>query len=242
MGIFKKTALATAGLGALIAAQPASALLQLTVTDGTQQLSCSDGAACDTSSGPGLLSIANPFSDGNNVTFTLTQSLIGGVNELQLSSSNISSTGGGTITFVASDNGFMNPVTNVTNSASLTFNRNIPNTVDSTLKFWADTANTQGANPLNTPGALLETVSGHALTNPDSFAGSNDAAFSANAPFSMTEGASLFLIPGGSITGFNESMTTSDVPETTTWVMAGIGFAIMALLGMRRSKSARFAI
>ena len=227
MRIFKKTAFAAAGLGALIAAQPASALLQLSVSDGTSTFSCSDGQACDISGPAGSLSILNPFSaaSGNNVTFTLTQSVSGGANSLQLSSSNISSRDGATITFVASDTGFTAPVTNITNSASLTFNSNIT-TDDSTLKFWADTANTQGANPVNTPGTLLETVSGHATTTPDSFSGSNDAPFLANAAFSMTEGASLVLIAGGSITGFNQSMTTA-VPGP----IAGAGLPGLILAG-----------
>ena len=69
-------------------------------------------------------------------------------------------------------------------------------------------------------GHLLEQVFGTPLTDPDSFAGTNFAAFLANSPFSMTEEASLRLIAGGSITGFNQSMT-SGVPEPNTWAMLG---------------------
>ena len=77
------------------------------------------------------------------------------------------------------------------------------------LQFWADSANTQGANLTSTPhGSLLETVTGTPATNPDSFSGSNLAGFINGSPFSMTEGASLALIGGGSITGFNQSMET----------------------------------
>ena len=61
------------------------------------------------------------------------------------------------------------------------------------------------------------------MSNPDSFAGSNFAAFIANSPFSMEEQATLNLIAGGSITGFNQSMTTG-VPEPKTWAMLVIGF------------------
>jgi hypothetical protein len=43
------------------------------------------------------------------------------------------------------------------------------------------------------------------------------------------------LLAGGSITGFDQSMTTSGViPETSTWVMMGLGFAVLGLAGMRR--------
>jgi hypothetical protein len=60
--------------------------------------------------------------------------------------------------------------------------------------------------------------------------------FIANGPFSMTEGARLVLLAGGSVTGFNEDMLTSfsTVPEPRTWVMAGIGFALLGFVGLRK--------
>ena len=64
-----------------------------------------------------------------------------------------------TVTLLASDTGFDSPVRFINNSGSLTFNSNI-GAPDSTLKFWADVTDTQGANPTNTPGSLLETVTG----------------------------------------------------------------------------------
>ena len=84
-------------------------------------------------------------------------------------------------------------------------------------------------------------MSGHALTDPDSFSGSKIAAFDASAPFSMTEGASLALRADGSVTGFNQSMT-SGVPEPSAWAMLVLGFAGLAWAGVRRGKSARYAI
>jgi hypothetical protein len=136
---------------------------------------------------------------------------------------------------LASDTGFVPPVNFINNSASLTFNQNV-GAPDSTLKFWADALDTQGANPNNTPGTLLETVSGHALTDPDSFSGSLDAPFSASGLFSMTEGASISLNGLGSVTGFNESMQTGAIPEPRTWAMLLTGFGLMALLGVRKRK------
>ena len=172
---------------------------------------------------------------------TLTQSTFGAHNSLQLSSSNIENTLGVpiTVTLLASDTGFTAPVSFVNNSGSLTFNDNV-GAPDSTLKFWADVTDTQGANPTNTPGSLLETVTGHAVTDPDSFAGSRIAAFDASGPFSMTEGAALVLRADGSVTGFSQSMQ-SGVPEPSTWAMMLLGFAGLAWAGMRR-KSARFAL
>jgi hypothetical protein len=120
-------------------------------------------------------------------------------------------------------------------SGSLTFNQNVGAGL-SALRFWADPANAQGANPLNTPGVLLDTVTGTAATDPDSFSGSLTSPFLALSPFSMTEGAALDLLAGGSITGFNQSMTSSAVvPEPSTWAMIGIGAAFLTFISRRKN-------
>ena len=236
-----KTILLTTALVGFTSA--ANATLQLSITDGATTFSCKDGQlGCDQSGGPNNLLAVNTTIGGFFVEITLTQSSFGGHNVLQLSTSDIVNNGGaeGVLSFIASDTGFHAPVTNIEESASLTFNANV-GAGDSTLKFWADHANTQGANPLNTPGTLLDSVSGHAVTDPDSFAGSKTQSFIAGLPFSMTEGASLDLISGGSITGFNQSMTSSAIPEPSTWAMLIGGFGLMAFLGVRRSRKDRLA-
>jgi hypothetical protein len=238
-----KALLAGVGLAALACAGPANATLQLSITDGTSTFSCKDGQlGCDQSGGANNLLTINTTLGAFFVEITLTQSSFGAHNVLQLSSSSILNNGAtpGTISFVASDTNFVFPVSSIEESASLTFNQNI-GASDSTLKFWADPLNTQGANPLNTPGALLDTVSCHALTDPDSFSGSLNSPFFAGGPFSMTEGASLALISGGSITGFDQSMTSSAVPEPRTWAMLIVGFGLMAAMGLKKRKTARLA-
>ena len=83
---------------------------------------------------------------------------------------------------LASDTGFLSPVTFINNSGSLTFNSNVGDSPDSTLNwFWADAANIQGANPTNTPGTLLETVMGHASNGDlnDSFSHNGEGFFAA---------------------------------------------------------------
>ena len=81
-------------------------------------------------------------------------------------------------------------------------------------------------------------MSGHATSDPDSFSGSRTDPFFADSPFSMTEGARLNLIAGGSVTGFNQS-EISGVPEPGTWALLGAGFGLMALLGLKRSRKER---
>jgi hypothetical protein len=213
----------------------AQARLQLTINVGGSTFTCFDGQlSCDVSGGANNLLTIDQTIGGAFVQLTLAQSTFGPRNELQLSSSNIENTLGApvTVTLLASDTGFAAPVTFINASGSLTFNANV-GAPDSTLSFWADAADAQGANPNNTPGALLETVSGHASTDPDSFAGSRVAALDAPGPFSMTEGASLALRSGGSITGFNQAME-SGVPEPSTWAMILAGFGLLSIVGMRK--------
>ena len=213
----------------------AQARLQLTINVGASTFTCFDGQlSCDVSGGANNLLTIDQTVGGAFVQLTLAQSTFGKVNELQLSSSNIENTGVTPITvrLLASDTGFAGPASFINNSGSLTFNANV-GAPDSTLAFFADAGDVQGANPLNTPGSLLESVSGHALTDPDSFAGSRIASFDALGPFSMTESAALVLRSGGSITGFNQAME-SGVPEPSTWAMLLAGFGLLSIVGIRK--------
>lgn len=241
MTMLKRFLLAGGALALL--ASSAQARLQLSIGVGASTFTCFDGQlSCDVSGGANNLLTIDQTIGGAFVQLTLAQSSFGLHNELQLSSSNIENTTGApiTVTLLASDTGFTAPVSFINNSGSLTFNANVgaPN---STLSFFADVNDVQGANPANTPGALLETVSGHATVDPDSFAGSRIAAFDASAPFSMTEGASLVLRADGSVTGFNQAME-SGVPEPSTWAMLALGFGFLSLFGIRKTRSARLVI
>jgi hypothetical protein len=228
---------------AAVGTSPAYATLQLSIGANGSTFTCQDGQlGCDLSGGANNLLTVDTSIGGAFVQLTLATSQFGKVNELTLSSANIINQSGAPIDIklLASDTGFISPVSFIINSASLTFADAVGSPA-STLQFWADPLNVQGANPTNTPGALLETVTGTPVTNPDSFSGSNIAPFSANAPFSMTEGASLNLIAGGSVTGFNENMQSGVIPEPRTWAMFLIGFAFLGFAGLRRRVKDRLA-
>jgi PEP-CTERM motif len=238
-----KTILLATALTLAIGTTAADARLQLSIGSGASTFACFDGElSCDQSGGANNLLTVDTTVGGAFVQLTLTQSTFGAHNSLQLSSSNIENTLGVpiTVTLLASDTGFTAPVSFVNNSGSLTFNDNV-GASDSTLKFWADVTDTQGANPTNTPGSLLETVTGHAVTDPDSFSGTLVSPFDANAPFSMTEGAALALRADGSVTGFSQSMQ-SGVPEPSTWAMMLLGFAGLAWAGVKRRRGPRYAV
>jgi PEP-CTERM motif len=229
-----KNLLTAAAILAAAGASPASARLQISIAVGGSTFTCFDGQlSCDQSGGANNLLIVDQTVNGAFIQLALTQSQFGVPDELQLSSSNIENLTAApiTITLTASDTGYAAPIKAINNSASLTFNSNI-GAPDSTLTFFADTLDGQGAP--GTPGTLLESVSGHAVTDPDSFSGSRITAFDANSPFSMSESASLTLRADGSITGFNQSMESAAVPEPSTWVMLGIGFAALGFAGYRR--------
>jgi hypothetical protein len=237
-----KNLLLASTLLAAVGATPAHATLQLSIDVNGHTFSCSDGElSCDESGGANNLLVIDTTVGGALVQVTLAQSSFGKVNELQLSSSNIINETGGAlvVSLFAGDNNFVAPTSEIRSSGSLTFNQNIT-PLNSSLSFFADPANVQGANPTNTPGELLEFVSGHATTDPFSVAGTRTDPFDALSPFSMTESARLAVIAGGSVTGFQESMQ-SGVPEPKTWAMLGIGFAIMAFMGVKRSRKDRLA-
>jgi hypothetical protein len=228
-------------LAATAFSQPANATLQLSIDVNGVIVTCADGASCDQSGANKNLLVIDTIDDGVTVQVTLAQSTFGDRNTLQLSSSNIINSNGtaASVILLASDTGFDAPTKFISDSASLTFNANI-GALPSTLRFWADPANVQGANPTNTPGTLLESVSGTATTDPDSFSGSNSVMFLAGMPFSMTEGAALSLRAGGSITGFNQSMT-SGVPEPKTWAMLAMGFIALAAMRFKKHRTNRLA-
>jgi hypothetical protein len=235
--------LATTLLAAMGAA-PAHATLQIAFTDGTNVVTCADGQACDLAGPANNIIVLNETVGAFHIigTVAASSSAIGNDN-LQFSTSLIQNSGSslGHLTAIVGDTNFIGPVNAVRESASLTFNSAVGSGA-STLRFFADPANGQPAGVgLNIPGTQLFTTSGSPSTDPDSFAGTNTSPFSAGGLFSMTETANLALIGGGSITGFNESMATTAIPEPRTWAMLAIGFGLMAAMGFKR-RAARFAL
>lgn len=216
---------------------PANATLQIAFTDGSSVVTCADGQACDLGGPANNIIILNETVGVFHIIGTVAASQSGVANNLQLSTSLIQNSGGaGNLGIVVGDTNFTGPVNDVRESASLTFNSAVGSGA-STLNFLADPANGQPAGiTLNAPGTLLFSTSGTPLTDPDSFSGTHNSLFSALGPFSMTETANLALIGGGSITGFNESMASSVVPEPSTWAMLILGFIGLAWFGRSRTR------
>ena len=218
---------------------PAYATLQIAFSDGLGDIvTCADGAVCDLAGPTGSLLLLNATVGNFHVEGTFATSAAGAPNNLEASNLTIDNTGlaAGTLEMIVSDTGFIAPVSRINESASLTFNSAVGSGL-STLSFFADVANGQGAGPgLAIPGALLFTKSGAPTIDPDSFSGSVTSPFLAGGPFSMTEVASLSLRGGATITGFNQAMT-SGVPEPSTWAMLVVGGALIGALGFRRRRA-----
>ena len=233
--------------GALLAstAIPAAATLQIAFTDGTNVVTCADGQSCDLAGPANNIIILNETVGAFHIIGTVAASSSAlGQDNLQLSTSLIqyTGTGIGNLGIIVGDTNFVGPVEAVRESASLTFNSAV-GSGPSTLRFFADSANGQPAGVgLNIPGVQLFSATGSPATDPDSFSGTNESPFSANGLFSMTETGNLALRAGGSITGFNESMATTAIPEPSTWAMLALGFGGLAFLGAKRARKDRFAL
>lgn len=216
---------------AALGATPAHAVLQIAFTDGTTVVTCADGQSCDLAGPEHNIIILNETVGPFHIVGTVAASLSSaGEDNLQLSTSLIQNSGSSLahLGIIVGDTNFVGPINAVRESASLTFN-DATLSGPSTLHFFADPANSQPAGVgLNVPGTELFTTSGTPITNPDSFAGSNLSAFTADTPFSMTETANLALRGDASITGFNESMESSAIPEPSTWALLSLGFLALA--------------
>lgn len=226
-----------------LGASPAHATLQIAFSDGTNVVTCADGQSCDLGGPANNIIILNETVGNFHIIGTVAASLSSfGEDNLQLSTSLIQNTGPttGQLRVVVGDTNFIGPVNAIRESASLTFNDAV-GSGPSTLSFFADPANGQPAGiGLATPGQTLFNDSGSPTSNPFSFAGTNLSPFAATGLFSMSEAATLSLRGGSSLTGFNESMESSAIPEPSTWAMLLGGFGLMAFMGYKR-RGARFA-
>ena len=236
MGYVKQLALGAAGALAA-AATPAYALLQVTLDVNGINFTCVDGAACDKDSSSGELNF-NKTIDGVKFTGTFAASQTN-PNILETTSEKINNTSGSSVTFevVVGQTDFLAPVSQVAVSGAGTWTKGAGSTA--TLEWWADTANSQGANPLNTPGAMVGTTSTTASAFPNSFSYNNSASWNATGNFSMTENISGTLKAGADLTGYEQTQLA--VPEPATWAMMALGFAGLGYAGFRRSAKARFA-
>jgi len=200
----------------LVAAQPANAVLMVTMQDelGATFHCVDNGGACDfTGAANNLLTLNNTV--GNfQVAGTISTSSSGLLNLLSLvnfGAVNTDPLGAHTLNMYVSNTDYLGPVSQINGSASILFS-NAVGSGPSSLDFYADTANVQGANLINTPGVLLFSALQTPTTNPQAFLGNDSAAFFDANLFSMTQAAHINLKGGGSFTDFSQNMQSSFSP------------------------------
>ena len=156
------TPILTAGGLLALASSPSHAVLQIAANINGVVITCADQAACDTNPTLGQLAIADQTVGGILILgSTQTQTIATGpgtFNTLTTNTAQIINPLGGVgtvpITVAVGGTNFAGPVQTYTASGGGTFNNAIGSTFQ--ISFYADTANTQGADtPTDTPGTQL---------------------------------------------------------------------------------------
>jgi hypothetical protein len=242
--MLKSLTMTATALAALLAASPARATLQIAVDISGDSFACVDNAVCDTNPAIDSIVTGNVTLDGILFSSSSAASTSGAVNALNASSLLIVNTNAvpAVITLTVSNTDFTPSLVTVTPAASGVW-QGASTTSNIDMKWFIDPTNTQGANnPFDTPGVQVASVTSTSAGPLLAFA-TNLPNFpdSIPTPFSMTEQATIVLGAGEALVNLGQSIVGVQVavPETSTWMMIGLGFGVMSLAASRRRRPAR---
>lgn len=240
----KHYAALSAAAAALFWAAPSHAVLQFSALVGGVPIACADGQACDLNAAPNVLQ-TGPIAVGG-ITF-LGSSQTQTESSINTTSFQIDNNTGAPVDVQLAVGGidFVGPVSLLSQSGSGTFQNAIGSDIQ--LTFYADQANTQGADtPTDFPG--IQTADSGVITATlvtDSFDFNSTFPFADANLYSMTLGTTGTLVDGGTLIGGGSLVGRSQtqvaitaVPEPSTLGLIGSMLIGMGWMIRRRRNRA----
>ena len=234
MGKFKAAALGAVGLASLLVAAPAMAANTAIII--WNQANPGD---FESAVGTGQANLVSSDFDGVSITLSRVNRL---TNPNGMTEANINIDNNTDSVQVLRIIGGVNGLFGAANGFTLTGTIGGQNGVSDLVgAFFADANNTLNGQSFTPFGDLLQTFNSGSLSGTQSFSFNGFGPDSLNGPYGLAESLTLTLQPGAGVFVQGMSMSASAVPEPKTWAMMGIGFALMGLVGFKRSRKARLA-
>jgi hypothetical protein len=227
----KLKAMMLAGAAALVLASPANAA-------DTAIIMWTDAFDSVTSTGTGSVDLGPQNLDGVTVTLTVGKrvTLPNGLNEANINIDNTTASTQ-TLNIILGANEYLGLSDAFKLSGTIISDSGKADLAGSYFVDALDTLNGQGKVVVGTD---IKNFDSGLLTGPNSFSFNGFGSDLVTGPYGLAERLTLTLAPGASVGVQGVAMIA--VPESKTWAMLGIGFALMAMLGLKKRKVTRYAI
>lgn len=196
-----------------------------------------DPGGFEAATGTSSADIATSNLDGISVTLSFVNRTTNpnGLTEGNINVDNNTSTVQ-TLDLIAGANGYLGHNSTFTLSSTILASLGGANLSGS---FFADNSDSLNGTSESVTGVDIGNFASGGLTGPHSFSFNGFGIDSVTGPYGLAESLTLTLQPGAQI-GV-QSISMDAVPEPKTWALMGIGFAVMAFIGFKRSRKDRLA-